>query len=60
MEGIGEVQYLAFKFLALVWGLLAILISAAYFFCEWKPKKCDDFTLWLQRRFPALGGKKKD
>jgi len=60
IEGIGEFQYLIFKFIALVWGLMAICISGVYFFCEWKPKKCDAFVDWLGKHFPTFGiGKKR-
>jgi hypothetical protein len=59
MEGIGAVQYYALRCLALAWGIMALTISAAYFFCEWKPQKCENFKLWLQKKFPAFGGGKK-
>jgi hypothetical protein len=59
MEGLGEVQYYAFKILALSWGFLAIAISTVFFLCEWKPKSCDRFKDWLRKHFPALESGRK-
>jgi hypothetical protein len=61
MEQIGQLQRWIIHWLALMWGLLALLISGAYFFCEWKPKKCENFRRWLEKHYPALGfGRKKN
>ncbi|NPB05875.1 MAG: hypothetical protein GXO08_05805 [Aquificae bacterium] len=52
MEGVGQVQRWALFYLGLVWGTLAILISLAFFYCEWKPEKCEAFRRWLERNYP--------
>jgi len=37
--------------MGIVWGILAITISATYFFCEFFPQKCDSFVSWLRKKF---------
>ena len=41
MEEIGEFQRWGIFFIGIVWGVLAILISASYFICEYKPDWCE-------------------
>lgn len=41
MEEIGEFQRWGLFFFGIVWGVLAILISASYFICEYKPDWCE-------------------
>ncbi len=52
MEGVGQVQRWALFYLGIVWGTLAILISLTFFFCEWKPYRCEAFRRWLERNYP--------
>jgi len=59
MDAVGQVQRWAIFFLGLIWGILAILISATFFFCEFKPQKCEDFRKWLERNYPPRRKKKK-
>ena len=51
MEGIGEVQRWALFFSGLIWGILAILISLTFFYCEYFPQKCENFKSWLREKF---------
>ncbi len=41
MEEIGEFQRWGIFFIGIVWGILAILISASFFICEYRPTWCE-------------------
>ncbi len=59
MDTLGIFQEILIRIFALTWGFLALLISGVYFLCEWKPQKCENFRKWLEKKFPALGSKRK-
>jgi hypothetical protein len=57
MDEIGQLRWVALHYIMLVWGILALLISAVYFFCEYRPQKCEAFKEWLVKNYPPRRGK---
>ena len=51
MDQIGQIQRWALFYSGIVWGILALLISATFFFCEYFPQRCENFVMKLRKRF---------